>query len=48
MVKLQETKDRYFITFPKQLVEAKGWKKGQVLIIGFDQNGDIIIKEGKK
>lgn len=48
MVKLQETDGRYFITISKQLVELKGWKKGQVLIMGFNQDGEIIIKEGKK
>ena len=44
MVKLQETKGRYFITFPKNIVESKQWEKGQDLIIGFNQDGDIIIK----
>ena len=48
MVKLQETKGRYFITFPKNIVESKGWKKGENLIIGFNQDGDIIIKEVRK
>jgi len=48
MVKLQETKGRYFITFPKNIVENKEWKKGEELIIGFNQDGDIIIREVKK
>jgi len=48
MVKLQETKGRYFITFPKNVVKSKGWIKGEDLIIGFNQDGDIIIKEVKK
>lgn len=45
MVKLQEFKGQYFITIPKEYVLDKGWKKGQNLIIGFDTNGNIIIKE---
>jgi len=48
MVKLQETKGRYFITFPKNIVKNKGWKKGEDLIIGFNQDGDIIIREVNK
>lgn len=48
MVKLQETKGRYFITFPKTIVENKGWEKGEELIIGFNQDGDILIREVKK
>ena len=48
MVKLQETKGRYFITFPKNIVESKGWEKGEDLIIGFNQDGEIIIKCVKK
>ena len=48
MVKLQEFEGRYFITFPKNIVKNKGWKKGEDLIIGFNQDGDIIIREVKK
>lgn len=48
MVKLQETKGRYFITFPKNIVEDKGWKKGEELIIGFNQDGNILIKSVNK
>ena len=48
MVKLQEVNEQYTITLPRELVEKKGWKKGQTLVIGFDQNGDILLLEGKK
>ncbi len=41
MVRLQESKGRYFITFPKNIVENKEWEKGQDLIIGFNQDGDV-------
>lgn len=45
MVKLQESKNRYSITIPKEYVKQKGWEKGQELVLGFDHNGDIVIKE---
>ncbi len=45
MVKLQEVKNRYSITIPKQYVKLKKWEKGQELVVGFDHNGDIVIKE---
>lgn len=45
MVKLQESKNRFSITIPKEYVKAKGWEKGQELVLGFDHNGDIVIKE---
>ena len=36
------------MTIPKEYIQQKGWKKGEVLIIGFDSNGNIIIKDLKK
>jgi len=48
MVRLQESKGRYFITFPKNIVENKEWEKGQDLIIGFNQDGDVLIREVRK
>lgn len=47
MVKLQESKNRFSITIPKEYVKMKGWGKGQDLVLGFDQNGDIVVKELK-
>mgnify|MGYP000474580280 CR=1 FL=1 len=47
MVKLQEAGGRFFITIPKEYVEEKGWKKGQLLVLGFDSNGNIVIKQVK-
>ena len=41
MVKLQETKGRYFITVPSELVKQKGWKKGQNLLFLFNERGNI-------
>lgn len=47
MVKLQQTPDgQYLITLPRNYVKKKNWKKGQELLISFDQNGDIKLVEG--
>ncbi len=43
MPKLQQVKDRYFITLPKNLVEKKQWKKGQDLILMFNERGNVEI-----
>jgi len=44
-MKLQEWKNRYFITIPKEYVLLKKWKKGQLLVVTVNQDGDLIIKE---
>jgi bifunctional DNA-binding transcriptional regulator/antitoxin component of YhaV-PrlF toxin-antitoxin module len=45
MVRLQYDANRQFkITLPKQLVLAKGWKKGDVLQFELDKDGNLIIK----
>jgi len=52
MVKLQEThidnKTQYTITIPITLVKAKQWKKGQELLLIFNERGNIEIREVKK
>lgn len=45
MPKLQEFKNRWFVTIPSAYVKEKKWKKGQELLLGFDAQGRIIIKE---
>lgn len=45
MVKLQETKDRYFITIPKEMVDQKGWKKGQNVLFLFNERGNIELTD---
>jgi hypothetical protein len=47
MVKLQESGGRFFLTIPKEYVQEKGWKKGQILVLGFDSNGNLILKDIK-
>ena len=49
MVKLQyENNQQFKITLPKQIVSAKGWKKGDSIKIMLDSNGNIVLqKEGE-
>jgi bifunctional DNA-binding transcriptional regulator/antitoxin component of YhaV-PrlF toxin-antitoxin module len=49
MVKLQfDQNKQYKITLPKALVEAKGWKKGDLLLVGLDNKGDIVLSIKKR
>lgn len=48
MVKLQETKGRYFITVPAELVAQKGWKKGQAILFLFNERGNIELTDRVK
>ena len=46
MVKLQYDGNKQFkITLPKQLVLAKKWKKGDILIFELDDHGDLVVKK---
>lgn len=51
MVKLQKAKQykknsyRYFINIPVEYIKLKKWKGGEDLAIGFDQNGNLVIKK---
>lgn len=45
MVKLQEIKGQFTVTVPKQLVKLKKWKKGQELLIGFNEKGNLEISD---
>ncbi len=47
MVKLQESKNRFFVTVPKQFVKLVGWKRGQELAIYPTGEKELVIKEGK-
>ena len=47
MVKLQENKNRWFITIPKEIVEFKKWEKGQELLVVMDFENNVQIKEAK-
>jgi hypothetical protein len=47
MVKLQEMNGRFFLSMPKDLVKWKKWQKGQELVIGFNERGNLEISEIK-
>ncbi|MBS3176055.1 hypothetical protein J4457_02350 [Candidatus Woesearchaeota archaeon] len=51
MVKLQFDSNKQFkITLPKQILVAKGWKKGDEIGIQLNDQGDLILRKagGKK
>ena len=44
MVKLQfENNQQFKITLPKQIILAKGWKKGDKINIQLDDKGNLIL-----
>lgn len=45
MPRLQKTKDRYFITMPKDMVEKKKWPKGAKLTFTWNERGNIEIHD---
>ena len=45
MPKLQETKGRYFITIPKDMVDKKNWTKGTALFFTWNERGNIEIHD---
>jgi len=45
MPKLQQVKERYFITLPKTMVDKKEWKKGQELLFTWNERGNIEIHD---
>jgi len=44
-MKLQQTKNRYFLTMPVKLVKFLGWHKGQDIELVMGKNKEIILKE---
>ena len=36
---------QYFITLPNQLVRAKGWRKGDIIVCELDNLGNIVLKK---
>ena len=45
MVRLQFDKNRqYKLTLPKQIIEAKGWSKGDTIKVMLGENGDLLLK----
>jgi hypothetical protein len=48
MAKLQESKGRYSIVIPKEMVKLKEWVKGQDLVIVFNERGSLEICDSLK
>ena len=48
MVKLQESKGRFFVCLPKALVNQKKWIKGQELFFVFNERGNIELTDKLK
>lgn len=47
-MKIQELPNgTYTITLPKEIVRAKGWKKGDNLYIKLDNKGNIVLKKSE-
>jgi len=45
MVKLQEVKNRFFISIPKEYVLQSRLKKGDTLSVSFNERGNIELKK---
>jgi hypothetical protein len=45
MVKLQEVRGRFSLRTPKGYGKWKKWQKGQELVIGFNERGNLEISE---
>jgi antitoxin component of MazEF toxin-antitoxin module len=48
MVKIQEYKNQYFVTIPKDYVEQAKWSKGDSLTVSFNERGNIELKKVEK
>ena len=47
MVKLQENNNQFFVTIPIEIVMKKKWKKGERLIVSFNEHGNVEISDLK-
>lgn len=45
IMKIQENKNRFYITIPKDIVKVKRWKKGLEVAVVMDSDGSVRIKE---
>jgi len=48
IMKLQHTKNQYFVTVPKAIVELKGWRKGDQIHFYENKKGEIVLRSGKE
>ena len=45
LVKLQENNKQFFVTIPIEIVLKKKWKKGERLIVSFNEHGNVEISD---
>lgn len=45
MVKIQQVKDRFFISVPKEYIAQANWKKGDDVTVSFNERGNIELKK---
>ena len=48
MPKLQQmtaSNNQFLLTLPKQIMMAKGWKKGDDIKVEIDQKGNLVLKK---
>lgn len=45
MPKIQENKNRFFVTIPKDYIKLAGWKKGEEVAIYPLEKGKLIIQK---
>ncbi len=46
-MKLQKMNDKqFFVTLPNSIVRAKGWSKGDNIIVEIDSRGNLVLREG--
>jgi len=48
MARLQESKGRYSITLPKEMVQQKQWAKGQHIFFVWNERGNIELTDTLK
>ena len=45
MVKLQEVKQKFSVTIPKEYIAQAKWQKGDDLTVSFNERGNIELKK---
>lgn len=45
MVKLQHYKKQFKVSIPREYIEKVRWKKGDVLTITFNGEGDLVLSK---
>lgn len=46
-MKLQESKHRFFVSIPAEIIRKKKWVKGEELIVSFNERGNVEITDTK-